>query len=77
MVDHIQAGLDGKAGRFVLLVGIALDKLSHHTHGIGRRALQTPTAHHATINTAENVSPVPGKYTGISSNGISKYSPAT
>ena len=29
------------------MVGIALDKLSHHTHGIGRRALQTPTCHNA------------------------------
>ncbi|CDA35302.1 unknown [Collinsella sp. CAG:166] len=28
------------------MVGIALDKLGHHTHGIGRRALQAPARHH-------------------------------
>ena len=61
MVNHIQAGLDGKAGGLILLVGIALDELRYHTHGIARRALQAPTGHNAADEHCENVSPVPGK----------------
>lgn len=53
--------LDGKAGGLILLVGIALDELRYHTHGIARRALQAPTGHNAADEHCENVSPVPGK----------------
>ncbi len=61
MVDHIQAGLDGQAGRLVLLVSVALDKLRHHTHGIGRCVLQAPASHNATDEHRRERVTVPGK----------------
>ena len=39
-VNHVETGLDRKARRLILLIGIASNKLTHHARGVGRGALQ-------------------------------------